>query len=159
MTFFLNTSICILCVCVCVCNVTHTHAYILCACMHVFSGIHIQIFGCHTESWYLTRTLVPILNYISTVFSLHDLKLLFLSELSAMIRGAENGSTFLCKDYKEEDIPEILKTFFADLSKWKCSLGRTLLEGCHMTNGVSVPDIVHWLYTILVRNGGFFSVM
>ncbi|XP_076454388.1 5-hydroxymethyl-dUMP N-hydrolase-like isoform X2 [Babylonia areolata] len=32
--------------------------------------------------------------------------------LSAMIRGAENGATFTCKDYKEEEMPEILKSFF-----------------------------------------------
>ncbi|KAK7089980.1 putative 2'-deoxynucleoside 5'-phosphate N-hydrolase 1 [Littorina saxatilis] len=35
--------------------------------------------------------------------------------LSAMIRGAEgDGSPLICKDYKEE-LPEILKTFFASL--------------------------------------------
>ncbi|KAK7107294.1 putative 2'-deoxynucleoside 5'-phosphate N-hydrolase 1 [Littorina saxatilis] len=36
--------------------------------------------------------------------------------LSAMIRGAEaDGSSLTCKDYKEEELPEILKTFFASL--------------------------------------------
>ena len=38
----------------------------------------------------------------------HFLKFL---DLSAMIHGAE-GDNFLVKNYKEEDIPQILKEFF-----------------------------------------------
>ena len=36
---------------------------------------------------------------------------LFLPDLSAMIRGAIDNN-LLVKDYKEEDIPQILKEFF-----------------------------------------------
>ncbi|KAK7467900.1 hypothetical protein BaRGS_00023301 [Batillaria attramentaria] len=32
--------------------------------------------------------------------------------LSAMVRGAENGTTFVVKDYKEEDLPGLFKEFF-----------------------------------------------
>ncbi|PVD19053.1 hypothetical protein C0Q70_21612 [Pomacea canaliculata] len=35
--------------------------------------------------------------------------------LSAMIRGAENGTSFVVKDYKEGDIPDLLKNFFSNL--------------------------------------------
>ncbi|PIK60185.1 putative 2'-deoxynucleoside 5'-phosphate N-hydrolase 1 [Apostichopus japonicus] len=31
--------------------------------------------------------------------------------LSAMIRGADNGKTFLVKDYAEKDVPQLLKEF------------------------------------------------
>ncbi|XP_063425987.1 putative 2'-deoxynucleoside 5'-phosphate N-hydrolase 1 isoform X1 [Mytilus trossulus] len=34
--------------------------------------------------------------------------------LSAMIRGAENGSTFIVKDYKESEAPTIFKEFFKE---------------------------------------------
>ncbi|XP_030855347.1 putative 2'-deoxynucleoside 5'-phosphate N-hydrolase 1 isoform X1 [Strongylocentrotus purpuratus] len=34
------------------------------------------------------------------------------SRLSAMVRGAHDGKNFLVKDYKEEDVPELLKEFF-----------------------------------------------
>ncbi|XP_076442021.1 putative 2'-deoxynucleoside 5'-phosphate N-hydrolase 1 [Babylonia areolata] len=33
-------------------------------------------------------------------------------KLSSMIRGAENGTSFICKDYKMEEMPDILKTYF-----------------------------------------------
>ncbi|XP_071500157.1 5-hydroxymethyl-dUMP N-hydrolase-like [Diadema setosum] len=32
--------------------------------------------------------------------------------LSAMVRGAHDGKNFLVKDYKEEDVPGLLKEFF-----------------------------------------------
>ncbi|XP_041468987.1 putative 2'-deoxynucleoside 5'-phosphate N-hydrolase 1 isoform X1 [Lytechinus variegatus] len=32
--------------------------------------------------------------------------------LSAMVRGADDGKNFLVKDYKEEDVPGLLKEFF-----------------------------------------------
>ena len=32
-----------------------------------------------------------------------------------MIAGAANDSTFFCHNYKEEDVPGILKNFFAKL--------------------------------------------
>ena len=32
--------------------------------------------------------------------------------LSAMIRGMDNGTTWLVKDYKEDQLDEILKSFF-----------------------------------------------
>ncbi|XP_031568104.1 putative 2'-deoxynucleoside 5'-phosphate N-hydrolase 1 [Actinia tenebrosa] len=34
------------------------------------------------------------------------------SRLSAMIRGAHSSPNFIVKDYKEEDLPQILKEFF-----------------------------------------------
>lgn len=52
---------------------------------------------------------------------------LCLLDLSAMIRGAI-GENLTVKDYKEEDVPKILKEFFdslwqlsLDLMKWKFS--------------------------------------
>ncbi|XP_032220735.2 putative 2'-deoxynucleoside 5'-phosphate N-hydrolase 1 [Nematostella vectensis] len=35
--------------------------------------------------------------------------------LSAMIKGAENGKNFFVKEYKEEDVPDLLKNFFTSL--------------------------------------------
>jgi hypothetical protein len=32
-----------------------------------------------------------------------------------MIRGAEDGTNLICKDYKEDEFPGILKEFFASL--------------------------------------------
>lgn len=32
-----------------------------------------------------------------------------------MIRGAENGSSFVVKDYKQEDIEDLLDTYFKTL--------------------------------------------
>ena len=37
--------------------------------------------------------------------------LLFNSELSAMIQGAENGSNFIVKHYKEEEAKDIFKSY------------------------------------------------
>jgi hypothetical protein len=38
----------------------------------------------------------------------------FFAGLSAMIQGAENGSNFRVKHYKESDAPSIFKEFFQE---------------------------------------------
>ena len=49
----------------------------------------------------------------SLVSWLSDL-LFFFAGLSAMIQGAENGSNFRVKHYKESDAPSIFKEFFQE---------------------------------------------
>ncbi len=34
-----------------------------------------------------------------------------------MISGAHNGTTFIAQQYKEEEAPEIIKTFFDSIKK------------------------------------------
>jgi len=40
---------------------------------------------------------------------------IIIAVLSAMIRGAHNGTTFVVKDYKIEEVDNILKEFLSSL--------------------------------------------